>query len=116
MSLLTSAPADLNLPAKQSLLKKQMVDFAAASYRQLRHMQARGINEVWRNPKLTPAQAIEALGGDAAQLFALHAELTETIVRMAEIAGIEPQVALPTQAFTANADGTVTLEEGPYVH
>lgn len=78
-------------------------------------MQQQGINEVWRNNfGLTPQQVCDALGSDAASAFDLHSRLTSAIVKIAIAAGVTPDVISPTNKFTVNPDGTVTILNEPY--
>ena len=73
-----------------------------------------GIPVVWNNPKITPQQACDALGTDAAKTFELHGKLTELLIAIAQEGGVQATVKLPTNAFTVNADGTVTVSDKPY--
>lgn len=85
------------------------------SYKTLSGIQKRGIDVVWNNPQgFTPAEVVGALGSDAAAIFQYHGALTNYIVSLAETEGIEPDIKLPTHAFTVNEDGTVTVKDAPY--
>lgn len=75
-----------------------------------------GIDAFWHAPGLTPQDMSDAYGTDAGKLFAFHAALTDLIIAQSAVEGISPPpVKAPTNAFTVNQDGTVTISEDPYV-
>jgi septation ring formation regulator EzrA len=104
-----------SVEARQNWAKRQTEAQARHQYQQLCEMQKRGIQQMWHNNSgLTPQQFIDAFGNKGAKMLALHAALTECIVKIAAVDGVTPGIELPTHAFTANADGTVTILETPY--
>lgn len=69
---------------------------------------------IWKTDQFTPAQKIEALGTDAAELYQLSAQMVEFMItiftgrRNDLVVQIQAAIAsLP--AFEINQDGTVTL-------
>lgn len=96
-------------------MKQYCLDFTRQAYETLKRIQKEGIRMGWDNPNLTPAEAAEALGADAAKIFTFHGILTGALVQIASLDGLAPDISLPTNEFTLNQDGTVTIGEGPYV-
>lgn len=67
-------------------------------------------DRIWNDPDFSPAEALAALGTDAAELFAAH----EALGRF--IAAIDPKfvaLAPPKPGVTINKDGTVVLAHPP---
>lgn len=62
---------------------------------------------VWKHPKLTPQQVLDAIGTDAVQLFTLGALLQATILEAS------PQTILPSvpNQIVFNVDGTIKVGE-----
>ena len=83
-------------------------------YRRLCQIQKQGVSRIWHHPRLSPQQAVDALGTHAARIYQAHATLTQVIAAVAALDGVEPDMLLPTHEFTVNADGTITVGEGPY--
>lgn len=116
MSLLNPEPVEPTLEEKQAQVADRIKRMAATGFRQLSQIQAQGIQTVWNNPRgLTPQQVCDALGTDAGLIFQMHGQLTDAAVAMATADGLEYTPALPTNAFTVNEDGTVTVLETEYV-
>lgn len=92
-----------------SLIKK----ITPASYNELCEMQKRGVSLLWNNPHFTPQEIINEIGSDIIKIFQYHGLLTELIVTLAALEGIEPDIKLPTNAFTVGTD-TVTVLDQPY--
>lgn len=104
------------LAEKQASAASSIRSASANQYATLVAWQKAGISAVWNNPDgLTPQQVCDALGADAVKAFDLHAKLTEAVMQLAQIGGVQPDIALPSHAFTRNADGTVTVLDAPYV-
>jgi hypothetical protein len=70
---------------------------------------------VWSNSSgLTPQQVCDAIGTDAATMFAASAKLSELLAMVAPSAASLSNVSLacPTgYAYTSNTDGTVTITQ-----
>lgn len=113
MSLL-KPETSTTLQTKQEAFAKSLKAFMESSYRNLELTQNRGISILWKSSALTPEEAVEALGTDAKKIFQLHGILTQALLDMAAVDGTQPQIALPTNAFTLNDDGTVTVLDTPY--
>jgi hypothetical protein len=115
--ILTPPPAPtLTAAAKQARLLVRVQSLTRSGYAQLKRLQSDGVTLIWHNPDgLTPQQACDALGASAAKLFGYHGTLTTALAAMQQADGIPIDVALPTNAFTVNPDGTVTVLPGPYV-
>lgn len=112
MSLLK--PTQIQLTPAQTAAA-QIKSTAAQTYAQLSAIQKRGIQTLWHNPQATPQQVCDALGVDAAKVFAAHGALTDLIVSLATVDGITPDIALPTKKFTVNQNGTITVGTEAYV-
>jgi hypothetical protein len=84
-------------------------------FAQMRQSYAAAYKLVWSNSSgLTPQQVCDALGTDAAQLFAGAAKLSELLAMVAPSAASLSNVQLSCPAgysYTANADGTVTITQ-----
>lgn len=101
--------------SKAEILAARTRQVAKSNYEQLCRMQKDGIRMIWANAQgLTPQEACDAIGTECAKVFQLHGFLTEAIVKIASTAGVAPDISLPTFAFTANEDGTVTISDKPY--
>lgn len=77
-----------------------------------------GIDAVWHHPVLTPQEVCDALGINAVAIFDFHAALTDLLYEQALADGIDPLTVIkfPTEAFTREQDGRVTIQVGvPYV-
>ena len=115
MSLLSEQNTAPSLQEIQVNVARSIRGTALSNYRTLCQMQQQGINEVWRNNfGLTPQEVCDALGTDAASAFILHGKLTESIIAIATAGGVTPDILAPTNNFTLNEDGTVTILETPY--
>jgi hypothetical protein len=67
-----------------------------------------GWDNVWENSQFTPAEVLAAMGTNAVEIFRTSALVT------AAIYGVDPSLLdikylSAKQAYTANADGTITL-------
>jgi hypothetical protein len=69
---------------------------------------------VWHNRQFTPQQIIDSLGDDAVKIFDFHRGLTEYLVTVSFLDGVEYTPALHTNAFTV-ANGKITVLDTPYV-
>lgn len=117
MSFLTPpTPRTLTLAEKQQQAAERIRRTSAANFEILQRMQREGISMVWRNTSgLTPQQVCDGLGTDAGKAFDMHGRLTEFILGIAAVEGVQPKISLPTFAFTRNPDGTVTVDPNtPY--
>ena len=116
MSLLNNVQLEPTKEDKQAMVAKRIREYAGQTYQQLLNTQQQGIDMVWDNQmELTPQEVCDSLGVDAVGIFQLHRELTKAVVSIATVDGIVADVALPTNAFTANADGTIAVLDKPYV-
>jgi len=111
-----SAPVDnRTLEEKQNQASRQIINMGQRHYSQLCRMQKEGIDAMWHNKNLTAQEVADAVGVDGGVLIAAHGALTSAIISAATAAGITPDIKLPTNAFTVNSDGTVTVSNDPYV-
>jgi hypothetical protein len=117
MALLEPAPNQpLTLEQKQNIAKNSIVNISRDIFNYCSRLQKDGIKAVWKNPHgLTPQEVIDALGTDAVKVFAMHAALTQLIVGVAQLDGVQPNISLPTFAFTKHQDGTITVKGTPYI-
>lgn len=98
-----------------AVIASQILNRARQNYHQLCNIQKTGINELWHHPSLTPQEVCDALGTNAGKLFVAHGILSNAIVEMAATEGVQPDILLPTKAFTVDHDGKVTVGTEPYV-
>lgn len=114
MSILKT-PTNPTKESNQRKVAEQILELAAHTHRQTVSQQNDGISILWNNYMgLTPQEVCDALGTDAAKIFRMHSLLTTYLVAVAEVDGISAEVSVPTNAFTANSDGTVTILDTPY--
>lgn len=66
-----------------------------------------GARLFWNNPKATPEEIAEALGGDAKEIFELHAKLG-ALVSDVKPSAITTGLSVVGK-FSINEDGTVTV-------
>ncbi|MCP5535375.1 MAG: hypothetical protein H7A51_03975 [Akkermansiaceae bacterium] len=109
----TDAP-ERSIEREAAILRSAVLSDAREGYRRLCQIQKQGIKRIWNHPRLTPQQAVDALGIDAARIFQAHGALTQVIAAVAALDEVESDLQLPTHEFTMNPDGTVTVGEGPY--
>lgn len=117
MQLLPPPTNILAIPLEKRLQKAsfQLKAMAAGQYKQICGMQKEGIKFMWNNPDgLTPQQVADIAGTSGGKLMAFHGGLTTFLVNAATIEGVQPDIALPTNNFTVNQDGTVTVLDTPY--
>lgn len=113
MSLLTQPSS---IAAKQDAAKARIAAITRAVWNDLQIRQRDGMELFWQNPDgLTPQQVADAFGTDAAKLFTFNTALVEFLVAVGTSEGVAPNISAPTNAFTVNPDGTVTVLETPYV-
>ena len=116
MSLLTQKQTEPTKAEKQARVAERILQSARQIYQQLVSSQQQGIQMLWQNGQgLTPQEVCDGLGADAAKVFELHGMMTNAIVQIATAGGIQPDITFPTNAFTINADGSVTVLETPYI-
>jgi hypothetical protein len=115
-SVAVSVPVDnRTLVEKQKQTSRRIVNMGQRHYNQLCRMQKEGIDAMWFNRDLTPQEVAEAVGKDGGVLIAAHGALTSAIIAAATAAGIAPDIKLPTNAFTVDKNGVVTVSSDPYV-
>jgi hypothetical protein len=115
MALLDQKIPELTTAEKQIRVAQRIKQSAAQSYKVLCQIQKEGIRTVWNNPQgLTPQEVLDSIGTDAGKIFAFHGHLTETIVNIASLDGVAPDIALPTKEFKVNEDGTITVGTEAY--
>lgn len=105
---------EISLAREASRLRAAVLADAREVYKRLCQIQKQGITRIWHHPRLTPQQAVDALGTDAARIFQAHGALTQVIATVAALDGVQPYLLLPTHEFAANPDGTITVGAGPY--
>ena len=76
------------------------------AYLAVKNALLQGKRMIWENPdKLTPQQAVTAMGTDAAKLFQASGKSLELLALLGEIVSIMPD----GWSFTPHDDGTVTV-------
>jgi hypothetical protein len=105
---------EISLAREASRLRAAVLADAREGYKRLCQIQKQGITRIWHHPRLSPQQAVDALGTDAARIFQAHGALTQVIAAVSALDGAQPDLLLPTREFTVNPDGTITVGDGPY--
>lgn len=81
-------------------------------------MQNTGIDALWENPTITPQEIVDELGENAIKVFQYHAALTDLIIGIAQIDGVDVSNKLkyPTNAFSIdNETGRIIIDTStPY--
>jgi|GEM_PF-5879597 len=112
MSLLTSSTT---LATKQAESKATLVAISRSVWNELQRKQQDGMDVFWSNPKgLTPQEMAAACGTDCARMFAFNSALVDFLIAVGTLEGVTPNLKPPTNAFTVNQDGTVTISNDPY--
>ncbi len=117
MQLLPQPENVQSIPLEKKLQKAgfQLKAMAEGQYKQICRMQKEGIKFMWGNPDgLTPQQVADLAGTSGGKLMAFHGGLTNFIIAAAATDGVAPDIAIPTNNFTVNKDGTVTVLDTPY--
>ncbi len=113
MSIFTPSPITYTneqiLNAKALHIKR----LAILEYKKLLDIQTNGIKLIWKDPRFSPQEIVDALGADAVKIFQVHGILTDAINQIAAVDGISPEIALPTNAFSI-VDGAIVVSEDPY--
>ncbi|MEY4244836.1 MAG: hypothetical protein RLZZ245_2421 [Verrucomicrobiota bacterium] len=107
-------PTQISLTREATLLRSKVMADSREGYRRLCELQKQGINRIWHHPRLTPQQAVDALGTDAVRIFQAHGALTDAIIAVAALDGVAPDILRPSHNFTAEADGSIIVSEVPY--
>jgi hypothetical protein len=114
MSILTQTPQTESDSEKLQRISKTVNIMSSRTYNDLARVQKLGIDLIWNNKEFTPQQVIDSLGDDAAKIFAVHGKLTDYLMTISALDGVEYIPALPTNAFTVD-DGKITVTDLPYV-
>lgn len=107
MTLINPSPQAPVLPlsVKQAAFKYSTTNHVTATFRDLRSATDGLYVSVFSNPEgLTPQQAFDALGNDAAQLFGLLTNLKSSLNTL-----VPDTISWSLPEATINPDGTVTL-------
>lgn len=115
MSILINSPIE---KTKEEIIKSISNSIrlkSSKTYNDLVNIQKSGINMIWKNPNITPQEIIDGLGEDALKAFQFHGELTDMLVTISASANIEYVPALPTNAFTIDNVGKITVLGTPYI-
>jgi hypothetical protein len=115
MSLLTPNTPTLPTNAeKLANISNRIKSISTRTYNDLVRVQKNGIDAVWKDREFTPQQIVDALGDDAVKIFDFHSGLTQYLVTVSTLDGVDYTPALPTHAFTIN-NGKITITDQPYV-
>lgn len=115
MSILTNSGSVLTKEQKQAQTAIEAAKITERAFARMVRVQKEGIDLVWNNPNgLTPQEVCDGFGENAASIFMFHGAVTEAIMTVASMDGIEVNLSFPTNKFTYNEDGTVTVLEEPY--
>lgn len=114
MALLDASRTD-SLEARKASAANEIRVKIMERFRFLCTIQREGIDMVWSSKTgLTPQQVCDSLGTDAGSVFGFHGILSDAIIQAAQAEGFAPDIKYPTNKFTINPDGTVTVLEEPY--
>lgn len=116
MSILNYNPQAISI-SKEIKLQRQaniIKAFCKKAYEDITRLQKMGIDMVWSHPELTSQEIVNALGEDAAKIFQYHGALTTYLVNLAATEGVDPDIKLPTNAFTVE-NGSITILDEPYI-
>lgn len=114
MSILTQTPQIPTDAEKLQAVVRNIKTISTRTYGDLVRVQKMGIESVWNNREFTPQEIIDALGEDAIKVFNMHGRLTDYLVDISAIDNVPYTPDLPTNAFTINADGSITVTDQPY--
>jgi len=118
MSILEITKPTTSPPTKEQLLeniKKKINIFSSRSFSELVKIQKDGIDLVWNDRKFDPQEIVDSLGTDAIKIFQFHGALTEFITKVAQIDNVSVDLKYPTNAFTIDKNGKITVTDQPYV-
>ena len=119
MSLLPSStiaqPRVINKENVLESVANQIKNMTKSAFLNNLRTQRQGINLLWKNEHVTPQEIIDKLGDDAAKIFQFHNVLTTLLESIAQIDGVNIELALPSNAFTVSANGKITVTRDPYV-
>jgi len=101
---------------KQDRAKAHIDAIIAGCWNTMVIAQHDGIDAFWNNKDgLTPQQVADKYGTRAGALFAFNTALVTFLLTQAAARSVNVIVKPPTNAFTVNQDGTVTISNDPYV-
>ena len=106
----SSTPKDIKLKRITNQIKNVSIE----TFNSLINTQRRGIDLLWNDEDLTPQEIIDELGEDAVKVFIFHGKLTELILGLAGIDNVDVQLKLPSNAFTIDQLGKITVTKDPY--
>lgn len=113
MSLLQTPSSEISPEQYAQVAAARLKTQATEAYKTLVKAQNDGIQLFW-GAKVSPQLVADALGKDAGKLFSFHSQVTNCLIGIAQADGIPPAVLPPSNAFTVNPDGTVTISDQPY--
>ena len=111
-------PSAPSTPSKEVVLQRvsnRIKNISKETFNQLIQTQRQGITALWENPNVTPQEIIDSLGDDALKVFQFHGALTEFIKGLAQIDNVTVELKYPTNAFTVDKNGKITVTDQPYV-
>jgi hypothetical protein len=114
MSILTQTSQTPSDSEKLKRISNNIKSISSRTYNDLVRVQKTGIDSVWKNREFTPQEIIDALGDDAIKIFDVHGKLTDYLVSISAIDGVDYVPALPTNAFIVE-DGKITVTDLPYI-
>jgi hypothetical protein len=118
MSILTATTSlSVTPPSREKILEiiaKRITEFSLKSFTELVKIQKDGNDMVWNNRGFKPQEIIDALGDNAIKIYNYHGALTQYLVTISALDGVEYTPALPSYAYTIT-DGKFTVLDTPYV-
>ena len=115
MNLLTDTPPNQTQEQIVEAIVNSINHISSRTYKDLINIQRTGINIIWNNSKATAQEIIDGLGENALPAFQFHGALTDLLVTISESANIDYTPALPTNAFTVDNQGNITVTDDPYI-
>lgn len=110
-------PTEETLEEKKVGAARDIAELSQLHWQRMMDVYQAGLDLVWHNSRgLTPQQVCDELGTSAAATFYAHGLLADFLRSLYAVnfPGDTLPLPLPTNAFAANEDGTVTVLEGAY--
>lgn len=110
-------PTEETLEEKKVGAARDIAELSQLHWVRMMDVYQTGLDLVWHNNRgLTPQQVCDELGTSAAATFYAHGLLADFLRALYAVnfPGDTLPLPLPTNAFTAHEDGTVTVLEGAY--
>lgn len=115
MSLLKKPNPSLTKDQKLQLVVAHIANLSRTTFETLIKTQNQGIDMLWHNREFTPQEIINALDENAVKIFQFHGGLTNLVESIAQTDKLEVNIKLPTNNFSVEKNGKITILDEPYV-